>query len=543
MKEYPFIQCEHPLHVTNSYTGREVVVPCRHCNACLLNAARSRTFLCDVEEDYHAYCFFVTLTYNRRSMPTFRIEPYEGHIGYWRYINCTPRIAPVGIEIVSFSNSKCDLSSPGRLADLNKKSKYTKDNHFGYAPMVDCRNFVKRLRDYIWRSSCKAHNKVERYDSIRTYCVSEYGPKTFRPHFHLLVYTDSQYASAIMRSAVRNCWKFGRCSTERSNGQCSNYLSGYLNSYSALPSFLNFKALRPTCSHSLYFGSLIHQTLAEKMFTSPVQDLLQLHLIVKGNEFDKSIWPTLYGHFFPKCSRFADKSFGELMFTYRLEAHARYAMKSPYCSLRSLAKKLVYHINKYSRLSQHDKVSHYPTPFLHSCRRIYEMYLDRNTSSYTQLRDSSYDKQVECILRDLYISRRFHKLVGTWDYTYCSQYVQRINDFYKAKEYNNLVQFYQSQEDYTSLYGTDDYHLFYDNFILPFKSSKSDIYDLIKDYPIIQRKFLHTYINYDKQTPPHLSSKFNQNKMYYTFVRHNTLEMAKAIKHKVQNDLNNKFIY
>lgn len=67
--DYQFIKCFNPRHITNRYTGEEVLVECGKCEACLLKKNVSRKSRCLLENAAHRYCYFVTLTYKNKYLP------------------------------------------------------------------------------------------------------------------------------------------------------------------------------------------------------------------------------------------------------------------------------------------------------------------------------------------------------------------------------------------------------------------------------------------------------------------------------------------
>lgn len=105
------------------------IVPCGHCINCRLKQSRQWADRLMLEKEYHDQAWFVTLTYNEFFVPT----------AYW-----------------------CDENT-GEL--LPAYSLWKRDVQL----------FLKRLREMVDKP-------------IRFYCAGEYGPKTFRPHYHLIIF-------------------------------------------------------------------------------------------------------------------------------------------------------------------------------------------------------------------------------------------------------------------------------------------------------------------------------------------------------------------
>ena len=126
--------------------------------------------------------------------------------------------------------------SPDKVEALKKKSKCEgNDNAFPqfkgllkYVNYRDYQLFAKRFRKYLF-------TKIGSYEKISSYVVSEYSPRTFRPHFHILFFFDSDEVAKNIRQAVFQSWKLGRVDTQLARDAAGSYVSGYLNSVVSLP--------------------------------------------------------------------------------------------------------------------------------------------------------------------------------------------------------------------------------------------------------------------------------------------------------------------
>lgn len=127
--------------------------------------------------------------------------------------------------------------SPEKVEMLKKKSKCEgNDNAFPqfkgllkYVNYRDYQLFAKRFRKYLF-------TKIGSYEKISSYVVSEYSPRTFRPHFHILFFFDSDEVAKNIRQAVYQSWRLGRVDTQLARDSAGSYVSGYLNSLVSLPS-------------------------------------------------------------------------------------------------------------------------------------------------------------------------------------------------------------------------------------------------------------------------------------------------------------------
>lgn len=109
---------------------RYKLVPCGHCIGCRLDYSRTWADRLMLELQYHDVAWFVTLTYNDDNAPVSGV--FDDDTGEWI----------------------------GGLT-LDKR---------------DCQLFLKRLRKHFSD------------DRIRFYLAGEYGPSTFRPHYHAIIF-------------------------------------------------------------------------------------------------------------------------------------------------------------------------------------------------------------------------------------------------------------------------------------------------------------------------------------------------------------------
>lgn len=126
--------------------------------------------------------------------------------------------------------------SPEMVDKLKQKCKCEGNNNafpqfkglLKYVNYRDYQLFAKRFRKYLF-------TKIGSYEKISSYVVSEYSPRTFRPHFHILFFFDSDEVAENIRQAVYQSWKLGRVDTQLARDSAGSYVSGYLNSLVSLP--------------------------------------------------------------------------------------------------------------------------------------------------------------------------------------------------------------------------------------------------------------------------------------------------------------------
>jgi hypothetical protein len=164
--------------------------------------------------------------------------------------------------------------SPEQAEMLKKKSKCEgNDNAFPqfkgllkYVNYRDYQLFAKRFRKYLF-------TKIGSYEKISSYIVSEYSPKTFRPHFHILFFFDSDEVAKNIRQAVFQSWKLGRVDTQLARDSAGSYVSGYLNSVVSLPGIFTDVSFTKNKSR---FSKLFGYESFKKTVESPEQAVERL---------------------------------------------------------------------------------------------------------------------------------------------------------------------------------------------------------------------------------------------------------------------------
>lgn len=82
----------------------------------------------------------------------------------------------------------------------------------------DFQLFMKRLR--------KEHGK--NHPKIRYYCAGEYGSKTFRPHYHAIIFDSDE-------RSIAKCWQLGQIHFGKVSGPSIGYTCKYINKGKVIP--------------------------------------------------------------------------------------------------------------------------------------------------------------------------------------------------------------------------------------------------------------------------------------------------------------------
>ena len=73
--------------------------------------------------------------------------------------------------------------------------KYGVDNLIPFLNYVDVQNYIKRLRKHLYQI-------LGSYETLHFYAVGEYGPVHFRPHYHILLFTNSKEISEVLHGVM-----------------------------------------------------------------------------------------------------------------------------------------------------------------------------------------------------------------------------------------------------------------------------------------------------------------------------------------------------
>jgi len=131
--------------------------------------------------------------------------------------------------------------------DYPASEQYGRDNLIPFLNYVDVQNYIKRLRKHL-------SQKLGSYETLHFYAVGEYGPVHFRPHYHLLLFTNSDEVAEVLRYCHDKSWKLGRSDFQRSAGGAASYVASYVNSLCSAPLlYRSCRAFRPRARSSVRF--------------------------------------------------------------------------------------------------------------------------------------------------------------------------------------------------------------------------------------------------------------------------------------------------
>ena len=284
--------CQHRSFITNRYTGARIAVDCGQCDYCIHKRARKASMRVKTAGSAFKYSYFVTLTYDNEHIPLMNCKvlhsEYEDAVGisgdihfgdeYHSYVpvseyQCDDSSAlchiffeqvqgtvPYDREIKEYVPVKdnwflsmdairsfISKTQAVEKTDYSVSAQYGRDNLIPFLNYVDVQNYIKRLRKYLFQ-------QLGSYETLHFYAVGEYGPVHFRPHFHLLLFTNSDQVSKVLRQCHDKSWKFGRSDFQRSAGGSASYVSSYVNSLCSAPLlYRSCRAFKPRSRASVGF--------------------------------------------------------------------------------------------------------------------------------------------------------------------------------------------------------------------------------------------------------------------------------------------------
>lgn len=284
--------CQHRSFITNRYTGARIAVDCGQCDYCIHKRAKKASVRVKTAGSAFKYSYFVTLTYDNANLPLMYCKvlhsEYEDAVGisgdihfgneYHNYVpvsdyQCDDNSAlrhiffdqvqgtvPFDRELKEYVPVKDNwfLSMDAirsfihKTQALNKtdypvSEQYGRDNLIPFLNYVDVQNYIKRLRKHLFK-------KLGSYETLHFYAVGEYGPVHFRPHFHLLLFSNSSEVAKVLRECHDKSWKLGRSDFQHSAGGAASYVASYVNSLCSAPLlYRSCRSFRPKSRASIGF--------------------------------------------------------------------------------------------------------------------------------------------------------------------------------------------------------------------------------------------------------------------------------------------------
>lgn len=453
--------CLRPIKI--NVNGKLMFLPCRKCAACLNNRSSRLARLMQLEAQQREVTLFVTLTYAPEHLPMMYISSAEmvttcarnERLNYEYRDSISDEIVTYSIyDKISLLQDKCELDG-GLIPYLRK---------------TDLQKFFKRLKYYATKSNIQ--------DSYSYFACGEYGPKHFRPHYHILLHTTRQNLQSLI-NAIHNAWKFGRIDYSLDRGQTANYISTYTTSSADIPRLYQNKEIRPFFVHTIHYGLFNYIPKTLHIIDNP-KSYVTLPFQSSDTTMEIRPWSSFSFAFFPKIPHYKE-----------LLGCAPYLLRTLYSLYAS----------KPETLDMKDYTKHLMFEYLAFNDGLFNCIERQTGITFTE----------PSVYKTLQVSK--YVLTKCEQYNISlSYYLQQIEEYYRCYEEQTLKEWYKVREQLTSEEQLLCYDDSYDGFI--------DIDGFYMSLDTIETDYTpELEILYD-----HLANK------YYNLV-----------KHKEQNDANKIF--
>lgn len=470
--DYPFISCLEPQRIKNKYTGEEMVVACKHCVACeqLRNFKYSNQ--CDFESLTAKKTVLITLTFDDKFVPQFRMQ----QVGPQDWIL---RDADTGEFLGS------TIMAPQLVEEYSKKVNYRINYHgrFPYLCKRDLQLFMKRLRKYL--------SKYEG-QTVRFFATGEYGPKSFRPHFHILLYIYdtslllpsshtlgeypyaywSKYQKAYCRKGVllsrleyyiRESWPFGGVDAQSiEQGSCASYVAGYVNSSVPLPACLKVDAVKSFSQHSRFLGRKIFGAELIPLLKQQFGEFVQKSFFCRGKFGDFRTPLEMCNSVYPRCKGFSVLTHEQRLRVCTIWSRFRYFFGSN--RKADVARSLVNSFYSWLDTGILKVPERVREDFLFIYSELSQNLSYKRIDKFDYVRfskDEDLNRQLfQCVYSLLLCSSVFEHNAKVWKSYLCSLslmwydidcnelFLKKVENFWSKYEYRNLVEWYQKQESY-----------------------------------------------------------------------------------------------
>lgn len=322
MDDFSFVRsqscnCMHKIMVPAPDGRGSILVPCGTCPACLLRKSIHNEVRVKTAQSYYKHCIFISLSYDVFHCPSYTID--ETPIGSDLF-RCTirdlghrnlrlekrsPRMIPgfsrhLLPDDLTFTCNSAYLNrfrSQANLAIRRHSFDARFDGQYGYLCREDLALFMKRFRKHLF--------KTIPYEPLQTYFVGEYGVEHFRPHFHLLLFFNSDEIAACIGQSLNRSWRYGRVDWSENRKNATTYVASYLNSYVFLPRHLReIRKLRPFGRFSNGFAFEVFRPAVEAATQGIFTGFLNpTRRSINGSSIDVTPWSSIRNSVILSCCR------------------------------------------------------------------------------------------------------------------------------------------------------------------------------------------------------------------------------------------------
>lgn len=552
------LSCRNQKTITTK-DGRKMVVPCGYCPDCATKRANHANALCQSAASSHPFVIKIDLTYDEVCVPKMLLKEVVTK-DHRKYIQCiditkrplktkgkhgdyTKRFKTYGKVIHSINSTfdnplfqefyeKSEATPPRdspRFKTFRPLPRYT----LRYSCFKDCQDFLKRLRFYLTRET----------DSVFSYYfVSEYGPQTFRPHFHGVLFTSDPRLVQAVKKCVSKAWKYGDyvCELANNKGGSTSYVSSYINSFSHLPVFLRGENVKPRSSHSFHLGEINAKFVRDYIYRDASRAFGKNSVPIGSGVYKYYPSSTNINTLFPRCYDYGNKHISELYKLYTIYPKLSRIYKTEQCST------IVDNLMRYQVGFLSQQESYIVKSFLHNLHVTPHYYVEDSNGTIRPILPShefdlsaskekwlclSSPEYYDSIIgqdpltlapRDLddYTLRLWHRIysavrLSKYVHEFCcerisfDEWFEMLVAFHKRLPLTRLGQFYQMQEEYIQYTNDKECDVFY-----PVQETNPEF-----DY----------------------TTCYQQNLFLQESLKDRDLQYAKRVKHKELNDANKIF--
>lgn len=231
-----FSACLDPQFVRNKYTHEYVQVPCGHCAACIVSRPRTKVQRLQKARELYYDSVFFTLTFSDTFVPR---GDFAGTFVFHT------------VDLIKDGVNFADLRDFSDKLTFKYVTEY--DKEYGFIPLLSkriVREFISLLKERI-------------QVPFDWFITGEYGPTTYRPHYHGLLFFNSRSDADVERVGVddvsyiiRECWStdilqrlfsfrvydvkgpLGEVQIRYDLNSSAQYTAAYLNASTNLPRLL-----------------------------------------------------------------------------------------------------------------------------------------------------------------------------------------------------------------------------------------------------------------------------------------------------------------
>lgn len=316
--------CFSPVHIKDQY--RDILVPCGKCDGCRLHKANEWSMRLVDEIENCPNTIFFTLTYNNYFLPKLMLTNVDcddhGYVYNTFISDHSDNIRHNSVDVVVRSENLV-IKTPESSIPI-QHSDYV---GLAYASKVDVQLWLKILRKklferfYIWYQNEDRKNR----GFFRYYIISEYGPTTYRPHYHGLLFPKKrEFAECLIEECLYQSWQM--CDeglfkqyTHYCNSGVSQYVTNYTTGFANLPKvYQQNKEIRPfrLSSRSPAIGYKFYDKteVFESIFRGDCSYTKSITRL--GNSFVFKYSKDFVSSLFPKCYRYGLVSPERIYFVY-----------------------------------------------------------------------------------------------------------------------------------------------------------------------------------------------------------------------------------